>query len=99
MTPKTFSENKEKKLFLTDEERNNIIGRHKFIEYLLDLIKKDITLYLREVVCARLGVSDKSFVTLSEDCSYLTIGEEKKIIVPDKGIVLPKGVKKNLGEN
>ncbi len=68
---------------LTKEEKDNMLGREKFLGYMEDLIKRDMNIYLHEVVLARLKIDPKTFTT-SKDFEYIEV--EDAIITPKNGI-------------
>lgn len=74
---------KSSKYHLTDAEVKNLKGREMAIDYLIDLIKRDINMYLYMDVVPRLGLDPNGKYTLSEDRQWLEVTEEPKIIVPD----------------
>lgn len=70
------------KYHLTKEEKDNMLGREKFLGYVDDLIKRDMNIYLHEVVLQRLKINPKTFTT-SPEFDWLEIEEEIK---PKNGI-------------
>ena len=74
----------EKKFKLTEQERNNLIGRERAIEFIIDLIQRDINMYLYMDIVPRLGLDQKGKYTLSKDREWLEVTEESKIIVTGK---------------
>ena len=73
----------DKKFKLTPEEVNNLKGREKAIDYMLDLIKRDINMYLYLDVVPRLGLPEDGKYNLSPDREWLHVEEESKIILPN----------------
>ena len=73
-----------KKYKLTSEEVKNLKGREMAVDYLQDLIKRDIGMYLQFDVFKRLGIESNVPFQLSEDREWVELTEEKpKIIVPN----------------
>lgn len=69
------------KFKLTEEEKTNILGREKAIDYMLDLIKRDINMYMYMDIMPRLGL-EKEGATLSADREWLEVEEKSTIIKP-----------------
>lgn len=67
---------------LTKEEKDNMLGREKFLGYIEDLIQRDMNIYLHEVVLTRLKINPKTFTT-SKDFEYIEV--EESIIKPKNG--------------
>lgn len=67
-----------KKFSLTSEETKNLKGREMAIDYILDLIKRDINMYMYMDIVPRLGLDPKGTYILSEDRTELEV--ETKII-------------------
>ena len=65
---------------LTEEESTNLKGREKFSEYILDLVRRDIGMYLSEVVYPRLGITKDQKAEISEDREWINV--TPKIIIP-----------------
>ena len=80
MTNQNKSSKEAPRLKLTEEEATNLKHREKFSEYILDLVRRDIGMYLHEVVYKRLGITEDQKVELSEDREWLTV--TPRIIVP-----------------
>lgn len=80
-----------KKYHLTDEETKNLIGREMAMDYLNDLMVRDINMYLYMDIIPRLGLDPKGKYTLSKDKKWLEVTEESKIIT---NIKMPNGKSK-----
>lgn len=84
-----------KKFHLTDEETKNLRGREMAIDYILDLIKRDINMYLYMDIVPRLGLDQNGKYTLSKDRTWLEVteaeGAEER---SESKIIIPEGVKK-----
>lgn len=65
---------------LTDAETKNILGREQAIDYMQDLISRDINMYMYMDIMPRLGLKDEK-VELSKDRKSLSIIEEKSEII------------------
>lgn len=61
------------KLKLTEEESTNLKGREKFSEYILDLVRRDIAIYLQEVIYKRLGITKDQKAEISEDREWIEV--------------------------
>jgi len=64
---------------LTTDEVNNLKGREKFAEYILDLIQRDIAMYLTQQIYKRLNLPTDSKAQISEDKEWLEVSP--KIII------------------
>jgi hypothetical protein len=75
------------KFKLTPQEVNSVKGREKAIDYMLDLIKRDINMYLYMDVVPRLGLDNEGEYELSPDREWIHTVDEKesKIILPKNG--------------
>lgn len=62
-----------KKFSLSEEEKNNVLGRKRFLGYVQDLIERDISMYMYTVIMPRLGIDQKDSVVLSEDSSFIEV--------------------------
>lgn len=62
-----------KKYQLTQEQTNNFIGREKAMDYVIDLFKRDINLYLYTEVIPKLGLDQKGNYQLSPDRTWLEV--------------------------
>lgn len=74
----------QKKFHLTSEETKNLIGRETMIDYLKDLVQRDINMYLYMNIIPRLNLDPKDKYTLSEDRTWIEITPE--IIVGKKEV-------------
>lgn len=69
---------KDKTLFLTKEEKQNVVIRRNKIQdkdYEKHLIQNDLDLYVRQVILPRLGKSIESKYGFSEDSASIEIYE------------------------
>jgi hypothetical protein len=71
-----------KEYSLTTEEVQNLKGREKFTSYILDLVQRDIAIYMSQVVYKRLGLTPDTNAKLSEDSTKLIVDTSPKIIMP-----------------
>lgn len=74
---KTFS--------LSTEETNNLIGRERALDYIADLIKRDINMYIYMDIVPRLGLPKDGKYTLSQDRKTLEVTEEEPKIITKGG--------------
>ena len=75
-----MADDKEKKLFLTKLEQENIKSRHDLIkqyQYLIHVVNADIAAYMNYEVLKRLSVPEGTKVSLSPDNSYIIVMEDK----------------------
>jgi hypothetical protein len=79
----------DKKFKLSEEETKNLKGREQAIDYVVDLIKRDINMYLYMDVVPRLGLSQDGKYELTPDREWLHVTEE----APKAKLILPNGVK------
>lgn len=70
-----------KKYKLTDEEINNLKGRERFSQYIIDLVQRDIAMYLSQEIYKRLNLPADTSGKISEDREWLEVDE---IIKPTK---------------
>ena len=71
-TPRTL-----KKLFLSKEEKQNLIFRRMTIAYLQDVAEKDINTYISQVVCPRLGIKADQVEKVGNSFEYVELKEVK----------------------
>ena len=77
-------ENQLKRLFLSKEEQDNLRGRKTFFGYIVDLVERDINIYLSEVVAKRLDINlSENDLKLAEDASYVEL--VPKLSLPKNG--------------
>ncbi len=81
---KTTKTKASSKFHLNEDEIQNLKGRDKFRGYILDLVQRDIQMYLYSVILLRLGLQGKS-VKLSEDFEWVEVMEEKPVIFKPNG--------------
>jgi len=62
--------NEPKKYKLSQDEVANIKGRRKFVDYIMDLVDRDVAMYMYTTVYQRLGIKDVK-TELSEDGEWL----------------------------
>lgn len=69
-----------KKFHLTEDEKNNLLGRNKFKEYILDVVTRDIGMYVYSNILTRLKLPPTTKFSVSEDGVWLEVedGEDKK---------------------
>jgi len=77
MKPQTNpSLTKDKKYFLSEDEKTNITSRQGLIkqyQYIIHVINADIQAYTNFVVCPRVGISEGKNYILSQDNSFITL--------------------------
>lgn len=76
-----------KKYKLTDEETKNIKGRELSIEYLQDLIQRDIGMYVQFDIMKRLDIEPNKKFQISKDRKWIEVSEESEIITTANGKV------------
>jgi hypothetical protein len=74
--------NPKKSYSLTEEETGNLMGREKFSTYIMDLVQRDIGLYLSQVIYKRLDLSPDTKAEISQDRKTLLVDDTPKIIIP-----------------
>ena len=72
-----------KEYSLTLEETANLKGRDKMADYILDLIHRDIGMYLTQEIYGRLGIPYNTKSEISEDKTKLYVDNSPKIILPN----------------
>lgn len=79
----TIKEQKSNKTYqLATDEVQNLKGREKFAGYILDLIERDVAIYMSQVIYKRLGLSPDTKSKISEDSTQLIVDNSPKIIIP-----------------
>jgi hypothetical protein len=68
------------KYSLTEEETKNLGGRDYMLEYIVDLVKRDVGIYLTQVIYKRLGLPFNTKSTISEDRKSLEVDLTPDII-------------------
>ena len=69
---------------LSSEETKNLKGREYMIEYLTDLVQRDINMYMYTSIIPRLGLDPKGVYVLSEDRKTLIVEDKKPEVVNEK---------------
>lgn len=72
-----------KKYSLTSEETKNLLGRDMALDYLTDLVGRDIGMYVNLDIKPRLGLSPDVPFALTKDRKVLEIEDKPKIIIPN----------------
>lgn len=67
---------------LAEDEVQNLKGREKFAGYILDLVERDVAVYMTQVIFKRLNLPMDTKAKISEDSKQLIVDDSPKIIIP-----------------
>ena len=80
----TKNKKSSKRYKLTPDEVKNIKGRELAIDFIQDLVKRDLGMLIQHEIFKRLDIKEFGEFTLSEDREWIEVSEpEGKIIVPN----------------
>lgn len=70
---------------LSEDEVNNLKGRDRMADYVLDLIQRDINMFLVAEIFKRLNLPMTTKCKISDDRTQLIVDTSPEIIIPGKG--------------